>query len=196
MAILPKAIYRFNAIHIKILTQFFNELEGAICKFIWNNKKPRIAKSLLKDKRTSAGITMPDLKLYYRAIMIKTAWYQYSDTQVDQWNRIEYPEMNLHNYGHLIFDKEAKTIQWKKGSIFHKWWWFNWQSACRRMQINPYLSFCTKLKFKQIKNFHIKIHTLNLVEEIVRNTFRCIGTDENFLNRTSMVQALRSTIDK
>ena len=63
--------------------QFFNELEGAICKFVWNNKKPRIAKSLLKDKRTSGGITMPDLKLYYRAIVIKTAWYWYSDRQVE-----------------------------------------------------------------------------------------------------------------
>jgi hypothetical protein len=120
MTILPKATYRFNAISIKIPTQFFNELERAICKLIWNNKKPRIAKTLLKDKRTSGEITMPGLKLYYRVIAIKTAWYWYSDRQVYQWNRIEDPEMNTQTYGHLIFDKGAKTIQWKKRQHFQQ----------------------------------------------------------------------------
>ena len=94
MAILPKAIYRFRAIPIKIPTQFFNELERAISRFIWNNIKPRIAETLLKDKRITGGITMPDLKLYDRAIVIKTAWYWYIDRQVDNWNRIEDTEMH------------------------------------------------------------------------------------------------------
>jgi hypothetical protein len=84
MAILLKAIYRFHAIPIKILTQFFNKLERKICKFTWNNKKSRTAKTLLKDKRTSGGITMPDLKLYNKAIVIKMACYWYNNRKVDK----------------------------------------------------------------------------------------------------------------
>jgi hypothetical protein len=64
---------------------------------------------------------MPDLKVYYRAIVIKTAWFWYRDRQVDQWNRNEDSEMNPLTHGHLIFDKAAKIIQWKNGSIFKKW---------------------------------------------------------------------------
>jgi hypothetical protein len=82
LALLLKAIYRFNAIPIKIPT--LHRVRRAICKFIWNNKNPRIAKSILNKKRTSGGITIPDLKLYYRAIVIKTVWYWYSDRQVDE----------------------------------------------------------------------------------------------------------------
>jgi hypothetical protein len=120
---------------MKIPTQFFTELERTICKFIWNNKKPRMAKTILNSKRTSSRITMPYLKLYYRATVIKTAWYWYSNRQVDQWNRIEDPEINPHTYGYLIFDKEIKTIHFgeKNPSIFNKWCWHKWRLSCTRM---------------------------------------------------------------
>ena len=84
MTILPKTVYRLNAISIKIPTQFFIELEGAIGNFIWNNHKPRIVKTVLTNNRNSRGITIPDIKLYYRAMVIKTVWYWYRDRQEDQ----------------------------------------------------------------------------------------------------------------
>jgi hypothetical protein len=105
MIILPKEIYRFNAIPIKIPTQFFTELEQFANSFEIKkkkkqknkkNKKPRIVKTLLNNKRTSEGITIPDLQLCFRAMVIKTTCYWFSDRQVDQWNRFEVSEMNPH----------------------------------------------------------------------------------------------------
>jgi hypothetical protein len=139
---------------------------------------------------------MSDLKLYYRAIVIQTPWYWYSDRQVDQWNGNEDPEMNPHTYGHLIFDKGAKTIQWKKDSIFNKWCWHNSWLACKNTQIDPFLSPCTKLKSKWIKELHIKPETLKLIEEKVEKSLEDMGTREKFLNRTVMACAVTSSIDK
>jgi hypothetical protein len=85
-----------------------------------------------------------------------------------------------HSYGHLIFDKGAKTIHWKKDSIFNKWCWINWQLACRRMKSDPFLSPCTKLVSKWIKDLHIKPDRLKLIEKKVEKIFEHIDTGENF----------------
>jgi hypothetical protein len=96
--------------------------------------------------------------------------------------------MNPHSYGHLIFDKEAKTIQWKKDNIFNKWCWLTWHLSCRRKQNDLFLSPCTKLKSKWIQELHIKLETLKLIEEKVGKSLEDMGAGEELLNRTPLAK--------
>ena len=134
MSILPKAIYRFNAIPIRLPMVVLRELEQIISQFVWNYKKPWLPKAILRKKNGTGGIKPAWLQTTVQSYSHQDSMSLAQRQKYRSMEQNRKPEINPCTYGHLIFDKGGKNIQWRKDNLFNKWCWENWSTTCKRMK--------------------------------------------------------------
>ena len=123
MSILPKAIYKLLCNQhnsYQDSNDVFHKTRTNISKIYMEPQRPQIAKAILRKKSKVGGIMLPDIKLYYKAIIIKTSWYWHKNRHINQWKKIEIQEINPYLYCQLIFNRGSKHTQWAKDSLFNK----------------------------------------------------------------------------
>ena len=145
---------------------------------------------------SKGGFTSPDFKLYYKATVIKTAWYWYQNRDIDQWNRTQASEATPHIYNHQIFDKPDKNKQWGKDSLLNKWCWEKWLAMCRKQKLDSFLTCYIKVNSRWIKDLNTKPNAIKTLGENLGNAMQNMGIGKGFMMKTQKAMATKAKIDK
>ena len=159
-------------------------------------QKSQITKTVLKKKSKARDISLPDFKLYYTSVVIKTVCYWHKNRHIDQWNRIREHRNQAMHIRSVNLWQGAMKIQWGKDSLFSKWCWETWVATCKRMKLNLSPTSQAKINSKWIKDLNMRPEIINLLEENTGGKLLDFSLGNDFLDLTSNAKATKAKLNK
>ena len=199
-SVLPKAIYIFNTLPSKLSTVFSHRTgtdNHTFCRETQKKlKEPKRSWERRMELEESIFLTSDYAIKLQASRQYKTVQDWHKDRNIHQWNKTESPEINSCTYGHLVFDKGGRNIQWRKENLFNKWCWENWSTTCKRMKPEHFLTPYTKINWKWIKDLNVRPETIKRLKENIGKRLSNINQSKSLCDLPPRVMEIKTKISK